>query len=30
MEKVRLLRGEGVVVEGDGARVGGRVWEGFL
>jgi len=30
MEKVRLLRGEGVVVEGDGARVGGKVWEGFL
>lgn len=29
-EKVRLLRGEGVGVGGDGSRVMGRVWEGFV
>lgn len=29
-EKVRLLRGEGVCVEGDGGKVRGRVWEGFV
>lgn len=29
-EKVRLLRGEGVVVGGDGSRVVGRVWSGFV
>ncbi len=28
-EKVALLREEGVVV-GEGGRVGGRVWEGFV